>query len=569
MGRRRHRLRSIWRSLLLITVGLLCCPAAASRSPRGGVPEAADIGALPRRWSHDLWHVDLWHVDGADSNALSRPRNAGGPPVVRAASCDPEDEQYAIQLRDSTPWRAGFIAINLYNNEAVLALMTAQLAALFDCLLIPAFGSAKALYVSVYSDRNTDRTPQLVHSTFKDMLKARGILHTLTATALGGGECGGLSKEAAGRIPYMACIRNEVLEPLRSGWFRDLDDGLLGSLGDVREDAAPVARQPLASTAVLFFNDIILQHPIRDIARLLLVDDGRFDLVCPIDAYVTFYDTWVARDVNGEPFSSFFPYSKVPTSQVAIAEQRPFRAKCCWDGLAVFPADVMWLQDGVHFPSRGRTAVLGRGDKGSPSSAPAGQWLLFRAAPLPRDSDPACFASECQYFCEDLLHYRRFASPGTAAEKAARIWIHPGVRVTYDASSHAYQLSALRRLFDGLTLWLQWDSWPRVVQWLGGASPVDHGMLASRYVRCVGETGHEWSHLLSRVLVLIWISLAGASMVVVIRQRLPRWRPGAVNRDAVRHLCGLLVATHRRCWRWRPGQTIVHTGGRAELGKAV
>lgn len=83
--------------------------------------------------------------------------------------------------------------------------------------------------------------------------------------------------------------------------------------------------------------------------RLLLTSDGHYDLACGLDFYNTFYDQWVARDVNGDPFYSHFPFVRDATSAARVRRDQWFEAKCCWNGVAVMRAAPFLLVRALPF----------------------------------------------------------------------------------------------------------------------------------------------------------------------------------------------------------------------------
>lgn len=52
-----------------------------------------------------------------------------------------------------------------------------------------------------------------------------------------------------------------------------------------------------------------------------------------------FYDIWVSRDIGGAKFSMAYPFVKDRLSAERFKAGLPFRAQCCWNGLAVLSAE--------------------------------------------------------------------------------------------------------------------------------------------------------------------------------------------------------------------------------------
>ena len=55
-------------------------------------------------------------------------------------------------------------------------------------------------------------------------------------------------------------------------------------------------------------------------------------------AQLEFYDTWVARDIDGSLLTKRPPYVTDPYSLERIAKGLPFPAKCCWNGVVAMTA---------------------------------------------------------------------------------------------------------------------------------------------------------------------------------------------------------------------------------------
>ena len=51
-----------------------------------------------------------------------------------------------------------------------------------------------------------------------------------------------------------------------------------------------------------------------------------------------FYDTWVARDIDGSIFLPYFPSVSNPYSIQRMRLGLPFPVKCCWNGMAAMTA---------------------------------------------------------------------------------------------------------------------------------------------------------------------------------------------------------------------------------------
>ena len=105
---------------------------------------------------------------------------------------------------------------------------------------------------------------------------------------------------------------------------------------------------------------------------------------------VGFYDTWVTRDITGEPFKKSEPFVQRAEEAQLLRLGYPFPVYCCWNGLLV--ANARPFYEGVRFR---------------------------------RGVDGECAASECQLFCKDFWRKR-----------ARNFVLDPHVRVAYDLETY-------------------------------------------------------------------------------------------------------------------------------------
>ena len=102
---------------------------------------------------------------------------------------------------------------------------------------------------------------------------------------------------------------------------------------------------------VLFLNDIVAFA--EDLLELIATEDGRYDMACAMDfELLKFYDTWVARDMSGNAFSSWYPYIREATAQERLRQGKPFRVFSCWNGAVAVRASFL-VHDGIIFRSWG------------------------------------------------------------------------------------------------------------------------------------------------------------------------------------------------------------------------
>lgn len=202
------------------------------------------------------------------------------------------------------------------------------------------------------------------------------------------------------RIPYLAGMRNRLLEPLESDSF----------------------------DYVLFLNDVVF---VAEDAITLLASRGMdYDAVCGLDFYwsvrdflprrallfwrlsrwhAQFYDFFATRMTSGLALGSgYYPYTEMTEEQALVRNDQPFPVFSCWNGMAAFRADPF---------TRVRMAPLFTLLRVTHSSAQ--DKVRFRAL-KPELATVEYEASEC---C--LVHADLRASGHT------RIFINPMVKVAY------------------------------------------------------------------------------------------------------------------------------------------
>ncbi|KAI1332526.1 glycosyltransferase family 69 protein [Xylariaceae sp. FL0255] len=176
------------------------------------------------------------------------------------------------------------------------------------------------------------------------------------------------------RIPYLARVRNQAMEPLEE-----------------------LKGQGKSFDKVLWINDVVFDT--EDIATLFNTRDGKYAAACSIDykAVPFYYDTFALRDDMGlKTMSQYWPWFQSPTSRAQAEQNEPIRVTSCWNGIVVFDAAPFY------------------------SNPP----LRFRGI----DDSLADFHLEGSECC--LIH----ADNPLALSKG--VWLNPNVRVGY--SVHAY-----------------------------------------------------------------------------------------------------------------------------------
>lgn len=330
----------------------------------------------------------------------------------------PALEEHSI---DTDRW---FIAANLYNNERVLPRWSEELLKLVTYL------GHDRVFISIYESNSRDSTPNLL-TTFAHRLQTLSISHRiLTGSSTPRDWPYGTSPE---RIQFLADARNTALEPLQSG------------------DESVRLKDWQTYTKVIFLNDVYYDW--RAIARLLSTKlpvkrrpegtraDERargvdYDLVCGIDFGSSgLYDTWVARDVCGNPMRIAWPYVKDPVSTRQLARQEPFEVAACWNGVVAFPsAPYLYVEPAakarpdVERGKRGWKMVDNATYPNDRLSPPLTSPLKFRTSEI-----DACDHSECFLFSYDLHRlYSSNRTGGSTGPRRPRIYMNPTVKVAYE-----------------------------------------------------------------------------------------------------------------------------------------
>jgi hypothetical protein len=196
-----------------------------------------------------------------------------------------------------------FIASNLFNNELILNDWKREMKKLINYL------GPENCYVSIVENGDsTDNTPKMLEEFEKELNEMKVVNKIITTKVI--------DKDALNleRIVFLTMLRNRALQFIFE--IENLD---------------------FSNTKILFFNDII--YTFQDIVKLLNTNEGDYDLVCGMDFYESFYDTWVSRGVDGHPLAHYYPYflNNVPMNRVIDGE--PIRVYSCWNGLAVIKAE--------------------------------------------------------------------------------------------------------------------------------------------------------------------------------------------------------------------------------------
>ena len=213
------------------------------------------------------------------------------------------------------------ISMNLKDSASLLSNMLVQIRRLNHIL------GYRKIYVSIYESSSTDGTNQMLEIISKS-LHVSNIPHSIVTH-------GSLVRGDRHRIDHLAELRNAALKPLFEKPF----------------------------DRVVFINDVYFCA--EDVILLALQDDA--DIACGLDFAKPdeFYDSWVARTMEGMPFRNFPPY--IWTGAVSINARNfktymkglnnmhvvPIESNssipvgCCWNGLAVMRSEPFY--NGTRF----------------------------------------------------------------------------------------------------------------------------------------------------------------------------------------------------------------------------
>ncbi|CZT23944.1 related to polysaccharide export protein (CAP59) [Ramularia collo-cygni] len=179
------------------------------------------------------------------------------------------------------------------------------------------------------------------------------------------------------RIPYLARLRNEVLQPLYD----------LQSNGVEKFDK------------ILWLNDVVFST--HDVRNLFATRGGDYAAACSLDfskGNGQLYDTFALRDSEGrEQVMSKWPYFRARESRKAIKANHPAPVASCWNGMVVMHAAPFYNSE---------TPLVFRGISDSLA-------------------DSHLEGSEC---C--LIH------ADNPLSRTKGVWINPGVRVGYNAPAY-------------------------------------------------------------------------------------------------------------------------------------
>ncbi|KAI9052801.1 hypothetical protein LZ554_003074 [Drepanopeziza brunnea f. sp. 'monogermtubi'] len=177
------------------------------------------------------------------------------------------------------------------------------------------------------------------------------------------------------RIPYLAALRNQAMEPMTD------------------------PSQKMKFDKILWINDVLFST--EDVTTLLSTRDGDYAAACAIDVASNphqYYDTFALRDINGDKTASQrYPYFFSSVSRSALYYNQPIPVASCWNGLISLSAAPFYANPPLKF--RGITDSLG---------------------------NEHLEGSEC---C--LIH------SDNPLRRIKGVWVNPNVRVAYKASQYS------------------------------------------------------------------------------------------------------------------------------------
>ena len=258
------------------------------------------------------------------------------------------------------------------------------------------------------------------------------------------------------RIPIMALLRNKAMAPLQDAFSFDDDD----------------AGDSATRTRVLFINDVLFRA--ADAARLILnrgelrygmqSTDPAYDMACALDfEELGLYDTWVARDIQGDHVSQWYPFVGDKHTRALMRTGQPLRVYACWNGMVAIDAAAF-----IHGDATFRSWRVAEPTSPHPLAVHDTREVFGRNSSTGLD----CAVSECHLICKDLWAMGR-----------SRIYINPAVRVFYSRKAWWYHilLMPVANMFLG---WLHtpFSSHPKFDSANAGSVPPRHVACGLRHV---------------------------------------------------------------------------------------
>ncbi len=267
-----------------------------------------------------------------------------------------------------------FIVILLHNSQHLFDHWNTEFIRFIELIGDISFSN---IFVSIHESGSTDNTPVLL-TGLKDRLQQMGIKIDIETSLEPDPYQQSDSYTQSDRIEKLSYLRNRALRRLISS--------------DIVYDN------------VVYVNDVFFCA--TDLLTLVVSSTSNdADVTCSVDMFTkvvnkaqvpSFYDIWVARDLNGQRFENFDPFIRIESDMDSWNRGKAFQVFSCWNGAVVIKADIFQHEN-----------------------------IRFRAGRRPFE----CTASECELLAKDLWVLGRY-----------KIIIEPKVVVTYNMD-HFIKLS--------------------------------------------------------------------------------------------------------------------------------
>ncbi|KAJ3371685.1 capsular associated protein [Allomyces arbusculus] len=352
--------------------------------------------------------ISQWTGDARDDAAQERDFFARWQPRAVMRYCKPAAARTSPRLAHLAD-RTFYIALNLYNSVDVLPDLTTTLISLL------AHVDPARVFVGIYENGSADDTKNMLRGV-ATLLRALRISHAVILEDR-------TKPRWVHRIEYLADVRNRALAPLLAltmpdgppAWpFDQSATEFLVAVYDAhgRVVSNDLVHSPLANPwkvdRILFLNDVyacvdeLVEAMHQSVHQNALLTCG-IDYDRPRNSGTPqFYDTWVARGLDGAPWRKadgdyMFDPVQFPDVMRRVRAQQPFPTFCCWNGGAILDA------------------------------AP----IVSRAVKFRRNTTPnQCSASECSTLCRDLAAYARDTAR-EGEQVRVRALVVPRLKVAY------------------------------------------------------------------------------------------------------------------------------------------
>jgi hypothetical protein len=245
--------------------------------------------------------------------------------------------------------------------------------------LIELLGSER-VFVSIYESHSTDRTALYLRQ-LKRILRQSNVNNRIISDDFSSSLASSMNGYRH-RIEFLAEIRNRALEPL---FTHDSNH---------------------TYSRILFINDVIFTaEQMLELLRQSWLNDA--SITCGMDfdyspsSGLRFYDYWVARDIDGNPFSDY-PLASVISHEESnrrYLSGRPFQVQCCWNGAAVLDTKPFLPPFNLRFRREESLLIDGRKPSGSLLRS---AWDRLTVGGVDGLRYKSCSGSECSTLCNDF-----------------------------------------------------------------------------------------------------------------------------------------------------------------------